>query len=142
MAEGEMVYSVLAVFVAISFLCLWRWEAQKSRKKRDEKRNKAYAKLVDYRSHSDHPKYEFSGKNARVVFRKEEFSLIDGRLAGSFIYLCRNVFDEYFFCVIDISLSAFHIPKERALHFLKDFPKEYAAEIDHLASRMPIKHRA
>jgi hypothetical protein len=142
MAEGEMLYSALAIFVAISFLCLWRWETTKLHKKRNECRNKAYTKLAAFRSHSDHPKYEFSGKNAHVVFRKEEFSLMEGRLAGSFIYLCRNAFDEYFFCVVDIGLSAVHIPKERALHFLKDFPKEYAAEIENLANRMPIKYRA
>jgi hypothetical protein len=121
---------------------LWRWETKKLRRKRDECRNKAYSKLAGYHSHSDHPKYEFSGKNARVVFRKEEFSLMEGHLAGTFIYLCRNAFDEYFFCVIDRGLLAIHIPKERALHFLKDFPKEYAAEIDYLASRMSIKHKA
>jgi hypothetical protein len=140
--EGDMLYSMAATFVAISFLYLWRLETKKLHKKKDECRKKAYAKLAGYRSHSDHPRHEFSGKDTSVILRKEEFSLIEGRLAGIFICLCRNAFDEYFFCVIDMGLSAIHIPKERALHFLKDFPKEYAAEIDYLASRLPIKHKA
>jgi hypothetical protein len=111
MAEVEMLYPAIAMFVAISFLWLWRWETKKLRRKRDECRNKAYSKLAGYHSHSDHPKYEFSGKNARVVFRKEEFSLMEGHLAGTFIYLCRNAFDEYFLCVIDRGFQPSTFPK-------------------------------
>lgn len=112
-----------------------QWRRNALSRKKNAYREKAYDRLVGYSSRSDHPHYEFSGKDATVVLRKEEFLPKNGQLAGTFIYLCRNAFDEYFFCVIDINLSAVHIPKERALLFLKDFPAEYALEIDYLAGR-------
>lgn len=130
----QLLYAVIAAGVAMSFLLLWTWEKRKLRKERIASRNRADGMLAAYALRSDQAKYAFLGRDAFVIFRKEEFLPKGGHLATTFIYLCRNAFDEYFFCVIDVGLSAIHIPKERALLFLKDFPKEYAAEIDYLAS--------
>lgn len=130
-----MLYLATAAVIAISFLFLWSWEARKLRHKKIASRSRADAMLAAYSSRSDQAEYEFSGKEAIVIFRKEEFLPKDGRLAATFIYLCRNAYDEYFFCVVEVGLSAIHIPSARALLFLKDFPKEWAAEIEYLASR-------
>ncbi len=143
MADG-LLYPMIArvdmllfavMFIAISFVLIRQWKEKGLSKRKNECRKKAHGRLVAHRSRSDHPKYEFLGKDATVVLSREKFSPKSGHLAGTFIYLCRNAFDEYFFCVIDISFSAIHIPKERALSFLKNFPREYAAEIDYLSNR-------
>lgn len=130
----ELLYFASAL-VPISCVLFWHWKRTSLNRQKNEYRKNAYDRLVGYAFRSDYPEYEFSGENATVVLRKEEFFPKDEQLAGKFIYLCRNAFDEYFFCVIDISLSAIHIPKERALLFLKDFPNEYAAEMTYLSSR-------
>lgn len=121
------------LFSAVSYVLIRQWKVKAISLKKESYRKNARCLLMEYKSRNDHPEYEFSGKDTTVVLTKEEFRPRNGQLAGTFIYLCRNAFGEYFFCVIDVSLSAIHIPKERALLFLKDFPEEYAAELHFLA---------
>lgn len=104
---------------------------------RNKARSRAVAhdKFLHHYSSSDQPKHEFKGSEAIIVFRREDFVLRNGKEEPSFIYLSRNAFDEYFFCVIDLGLSMVHLPKERALSFLKDFPKEYADEVEYFAAK-------
>ena len=88
---------LFAVLIAVSFPLLWQWDRKMQRRKKETFRRQAYERLVSYRSRSDDPKYEFAGKDATVVLRKEKFIPMDGQLAGTFIFLCRNAFNEYFF---------------------------------------------
>lgn len=92
-ATSDLLF-LACVIIAISGTLIWRWKSNTLKKQKNAYRTNAYDRLVGYCSRSDHPRYEFSGKDATVVLSKEEFIPKNGQLAGKFIYLCRNAFDS------------------------------------------------
>jgi cytochrome c biogenesis protein ResB len=137
--EVEWFYVAVVIVMGISMVCGFllkrQYQAMAERRKKARSRAIAHNKFLHHHSVTDQPKHEFKGSEAVIVFQREDFVIRNGKEEPTFIFLSRNAFDEYFFCVIDLGLSMVHLPKERALSFLKDFPAEYADEIEYLVAK-------